>query len=32
MTYKTATNLAIFPKNRESDVIESARLLGLSLE
>lgn len=31
MTYKTATNLAIFPKNSDSDVNMCAKRLGFDL-
>lgn len=31
LTYKTATNLAIFPENTQEDVEEVARLLGYDL-
>jgi len=32
MTYKTATNLAIFPKNSEKDILECAEILGFDLK
>lgn len=32
MTYKTATNLALFPKNSEADVRKCAELLGYDLD
>jgi NADPH-ferrihemoprotein reductase len=32
LTYKTATNLALFPKNCDSDVADCAHILGISLE
>ena len=31
MTYKTATNLALFPKNSDQDVLECASILELNL-
>jgi sulfite reductase alpha subunit-like flavoprotein len=31
LTYKTATNLAIFPENTQDDVEEVARLLSFDL-
>jgi len=32
MTYKTATNLAVFPTNSESEVMEASRILGYHLD
>lgn len=31
LTYKTATNLAVFPKNSDEDVEECAKTLNLNL-
>jgi sulfite reductase alpha subunit-like flavoprotein len=32
MTYKTATNLAIFPTNSQEDIEETAKILGFNLK